>query len=268
MKRFFKLCCIILALVALAFGLLPLLVYGIFHTGVAAMLLFGGLLLAVTLLWDAFSENPQKIYRRLRAVSDHSHLHIPRWWKLLRTAICVVLIIAFTGGCILSALMVRAALCPPPQGEHTVVVLGCQVVGDRPSTMLQRRLDTASAYLTAHPDAAVVCAGGLNDDGPFSEAAVMKQYLLKQGIAQNRIYLEDRSRNTDENIRFTAQIIAQNALAPSLAISTDGFHQLRAFVYAEKNGLPAFALSAPSPWGLLPAYWVREWFGLVKAVLF
>ncbi len=255
------------ALLLLFFGLAPL-PFGVVHTGIFVLSGAGAALLAVCLLWDRFDGGPYKIHRRLYPLSDPRRpSHTPRWWRRLRALLCLMLAALACFGGVASAFMVRAAWFSPPAPGATVVVLGCQVLGDRPSTMLAYRLQAAQSWLTAHPQSAVVCSGGLNDGGPYSEAAVMQQWLVAHGIDEDRIYLEDRSANTRQNIAFTAQVIAENGLSPSLAVASDGFHQLRAEVYAAHEQLPAGALPAKTPWGLAPSYWVREWFGLVKAFL-
>lgn len=254
---------VVAALPLLFFGLAPL-PFGVVHTGIFVLSGAGAALLAVCLLWDRFDGSPYRIHRHRY---PRGPSHTPRWWRRLRALLCLMLAALACFGSAVSAFMIRAAWFSPPSPNATVVVLGCQVLGDRPSTMLACRLQAAQSWLIAHPQSAVVCSGGLNDGGPYSEAAVMRQWLVAHGIDESRIYLEDRSANTRQNIAFTAQIIAENGLSPSLAVASDGFHQLRAAVYAAHEQLPAGALPAKTPWGLAPSYWVREWFGLVKAFL-
>lgn len=257
------------AAVNLFFGLLPLLLYGIFHTGVAALLLFGLLLAVLCLFWDPPKrEAGTHIRRRLRLVSDRRRPPVPRWWKTLRVIGVAGVSACMLGASVISVLMLSAAFQTTGQETRTVIVLGCQVVEDKPSRMLDYRLDAAERYLKAHPDALAVVSGGRSPSETYSEAEVMKNELVHRGIDAARIYTEDRSANTEENIRFSEQVISQNKLPEQAAIATDSFHQLRAAVYAKRAGLSPAPLSARTPWGLLPSYWVREFFALAKAVLF
>ena len=123
-------------------------------------------------------------------------------------------------------------------------MLGCQVEREGPSLMLARRLEAALRYLEAHPDAPVVVSGGYEERAGTSEAAVMAGWLSGRGIDPARIRLEDRSHSTEENLAFSAEIIEREGLPRALAVATDGFHQYRAAIYAEKNGLTAAALPA------------------------
>ena len=140
-----------------------------------------------------------------------------------------------------------------------MVVLGCQVsASGEPTVMLRDRIDAAYDYLTAHPESRCVASGGQNDNEPISEAACIRNTLAARGIDPDRILLEDRSRSTEENLRFTAEIIRQQGLNSRVAIASDNFHQLRASVWARRCGLEAESLGCASWWPLGPGYWARE----------
>ena len=147
----------------------------------------------------------------------------------------------------------------PTRKYADIVVLGCQVSANgEPTVMLRDRIDAAYDYLTAHPESRCVASGGQNDNEPISEAACIRNTLAARGIDPDRILLEDRSRSTEENLRFTAEIIRQQGLNPRVAIASDNFHQLRASVWARRCGLEAESLGCASWWPLGPGYWARE----------
>lgn len=254
----------VLGAVSILYGLwcIP---FKVFNVGMAALLLFGVLIILIAFLWDRF-DGWGRIPRRLHEVSDLRRPPTPRWWRRLRAALCLLLALGIIACGGISVIMVRA-IHNAPGPAATVVALGCKVYGGEPSLMLQRRLDAALEYLDAHPDAPVVCSGGKGGGDVYSEAEVMAAYLTRHGVAAQRIYLEDQSVSTAQNIAFSAAIIRENGLPIQAAIATDGFHQLRGQIYAGKNGLDGRALPARTPWGIAPSYWVREWFGVAKAVL-
>ena len=169
---------------------------------------------------------------------------------------------AGAGLALLAAVLVMMAVQAgnrPGQEDCTVVVLGCQVSANgEPTVMLRDRIDAAYDYLTAHPESRCVASGGQNDNEPISEAACIRNTLAARGIDPDRILLEDRSRSTEENLRFTAEIIRQQGLNPRVAIASDNFHQLRASVWARRCGLEAESLGCASWWPLGPGYWARE----------
>lgn len=164
---------------------------------------------------------------------------------------------------VLSVMMIREMHDAPSDSNTTVVVLGCKVRDNGPSLMLARRLDAACSYLTGHPDVKVVVSGGQGKDEVVSEAECMRDYLVRRGIDSGRIYMEDKSVDTNENLRFSKEVIEKNGLPEQITLVTDGFHQLRADILAEKLGIRAYNISAATPAYLLPTYWVREWFGLI-----
>ena len=134
-----------------------------------------------------------------------------------------------------------------------------QVLEDgRPSLMLQKRIDAAYGYLSAHPDAACVASGGLDDSETVTEAQCIRSTLVSMGIDEGRIYLEDRSRSTEENLSFSAAIIREQGLPQQAVIASDNFHQQRAAIWAERDGLTPYAAGCASPWFLTAGYWARE----------
>ena len=155
-----------------------------------------------------------------------------------------------------------------PMGDSTMVVLGCQVKESGASLMLRKRLDTAFEYLTEHEDMKVIVSGGQGADEPMSEAECMFDYLIAKGISPERIYIEDKSVNTVENIEFSKKIIEENGLFFDITIVTDGYHQLRADMFAKEQGMRAYNIPASTSWYLVPTYWVREWFGIVYYTIF
>ena len=154
------------------------------------------------------------------------------------------------------------AIATKPKQEHTVVVLGCKVRNDGLSLMLLHRMQAAETYLKAHPDIPVILCGGQGDDEPMSEAQAMCNYLTEHGIEKERIYLEDKSTSTFENLQNAKDILDENELDYDITIVTDGYHQLRASLMASSLNLKADAVSAKTSWYLVPCYWVREWLGV------
>lgn len=145
----------------------------------------------------------------------------------------------------------------------TLVVLGCQVKGEAPSLMLKERLDTAFGYLEDNPKSACVVSGGQGRDEAISEALCMYNYLVNKGIDKDRIYIEDKSDSTYENLVFSDRIIKENGLYEKIGIVTNGFHEYRANMIAERIGIESFAVSADTIAFLAPTYYVREIFALL-----
>lgn len=228
-----------LCLAAAAFFLLPLWA-GIVHFGMLwpSFLL---LLAAAWLTWPGF-------FRRLLR---------PRW---LRRLVNCVIAVCMTAILVTVGRMALAAADRPAQGQKcTVVVLGCQVFPDgHPSLMLRGRIQAAYRYLTDHPEAVCIASGGQNGSEPVSEAQCIRDTLVSMGIAPERILLEDRSRSTEENLAFSARLIAERGLPTAVAVASDNFHQLRAAIWAQRSGLTPYSDGCASPWFLTAGYWARE----------
>ena len=188
-------------------------------------------------------------------------------WRVAVVAVCAVLAAGAVVMAGLGAEMVRAA-CNAPQGDETVIVLGCQVRGTRPSLTLSRRIAAAKAYLEAHPEAPCVLSGGQGNDEDISEAQCMYNELVSAGIDPARLYPEDRSTSTEENIAFSFSVVCENSLPHDIALVTDGFHQFRAQRHAKKFFDRQAAVNARTPVILLPTYVAREMAAFVFFQLF
>ena len=143
-------------------------------------------------------------------------------------------------------------------GQKTLIVLGCQVRGDVPSLMLKNRIDEAFDYLEENPEATAILSGGQGADEFMSEAECIYNNLVEKGIDKNRLIIEDKSVNTDENIKNSLKIIEEKSLSKDIALATSDFHQKRAAMICEKYGLNAHAVNAPTPAYLVPVYYTRE----------
>lgn len=144
-----------------------------------------------------------------------------------------------------------------------LIVLGAQVDENGPRPALAYRLARAAAYLEEHPETVCIVSGGKGYNEPSSEASVMKEYLLRKGIDEERILEENRSRNTSENITFSMELMKDTD--STVGIVTNNFHVFRAVSIARKKGLKkAFGLPAQSDPFYLPNNMLREFFGVVK----
>lgn len=169
---------------------------------------------------------------------------------------------------VISVKMTAAAENSPPNGKTVVIVLGCRVKGETPSLMLNKRITAACNFLKENPEAVCIASGGQGADEDISEAECIRRVLSENGISPDRIILEDRSTSTDENIRFSKEKMLENGLDGNAAIVTDGYHQFRASMIAEKYGLEAYAIPVKTSLWLIPTYWLREIFGIIYQFVF
>lgn len=155
-----------------------------------------------------------------------------------------------------------------PQEETTVVVLGCRVKNKKPSLALKERLDKTYQYLNENPKLQCILSGGQGANEEISEAKCMYQYLVSKGIDPHRLYQEDNSTSTRENILFSYQLIKKENLPKAITIITNEFHEYRAQTIARRLNIKSYAISAHTAWWLFPTYFVREIFGIVYEFIF
>lgn len=192
-----------------------------------------------------------------------------KFTKFIYMSVNICFIIFAVYGTIVTAMMAYCA-CKAPAENATAIVLGAQVKPWGPSAVLYGRISGAERYLKETPDSCAVLSGGQGEDEPMSEAQCMYNYLSEDGIDETRLYKEDKSTNTTENIKFSMEIIEENNLNTDIAIATDSYHQLRAQIIARQQGIKGDvgAVNSDTSFIYIPTFAVREWFALPYQVLF
>lgn len=153
--------------------------------------------------------------------------------------------------------------------QNTIIILGCAVRGETPSFTLSSRINAACDYLMKNPDSVAILSGGQGNNEDISEAQCMYNILTEKGISSERLYLEDKSTNTGENIAFSKQVIDEYNLSTRVAIVSSDYHLKRAKMICEKNGLEdAGTISAASTYFDKPTFYLREVLGVVKEFIF
>lgn len=147
------------------------------------------------------------------------------WLKVL-LALVLTAVLVFAGLEVYIAVHSRTQIMGQPQ---TMVIFGCQMKQDGPSVLLRDRLDTALTYLEGHPDMTVIVTGGKGDDEHQSEAQGMYDYLTAHGVDGKRIYKEDQSRNTWQNVNYTLDLMEKEGmeLTQDVVLVSNGFHLSR-----------------------------------------
>lgn len=205
--------------------------------------------------------------------SDRLFAFILSAWKHTGGRVMMILVAVLVAGCIIYAVVLSVLMAlaynDPPEEPDVVVVLGCKVRSTVPSQMLTYRLDAAYEYLTENEDAICVVSGGQGPGEDIPEAKAMYDYLIDKGISADRIIIEDKSTNTEENLKFTAEILTELDLPLNITIVSDGYHQYRAQLIANELGYSeVHSISGRTRAYLLPTYWVREWLALTEYFIF
>jgi uncharacterized SAM-binding protein YcdF (DUF218 family) len=117
-----------------------------------------------------------------------------------------------------------------------IVVLGAAQYAGRPSPVLKARLDHAISLWKRGLARRLVLTGGLGTGDTISEAAVGRRYVMKAGVADSAILLENEGRTTSASLEAVAVIMAKERLERAILVS-DPFHMLRLQIVAKRYGV-------------------------------
>jgi uncharacterized SAM-binding protein YcdF (DUF218 family) len=191
-------------------------------------------------------------------------LKFPKWIRISGKVILCVIAASFliVEGIILSHMRGKASV----NKTEYIVILGCQVNGSLASLPLLRRGYNAVNYLKRHEDVKAVITGGQGPGENITEAEAMRRLLTENGIGEERILIEDKSRSTIENLKFSHELY--NLLDKNIVIVTSDYHMFRSLSIAKKLGYKNVAgISARSQLSVLPAYLLREYAAVMYYVL-
>ncbi|WHY79620.1 YdcF family protein [Neobacillus sp. WH10] len=152
-----------------------------------------------------------------------------------------------------------------PKNADYLIVLGARVKSTVPSLAFASRINAAAKYLKENKDTIVIASGGQGTGEDISEAECIKRELVKQGINETRIILEDHSTDTYENINFSKKLIPSNAKVG--LVVTNNFHLYRAISIARDQGLDVQGLPAKTPWKAVIKSYTREYLAITKFYL-
>lgn len=186
----------------------------------------------------------------VRLTEVRGALPYPRWFlTTVRCAFCAGLaFFLFVEGVIATGFFYKC-----PENVDYLMILGAKTG----SVTLERRIDKAADYLLANPETIAVATGGKGGDENVTEAAFIREGLIRRGVPEERILVEEQSVSTLQNMAFSRQIIPQDA--KSVAFVSNDYHMFRSKSLAkgvfdcELYGLPMRSAKLS-----LPHYMVRE----------
>ncbi|MBR3898252.1 MAG: YdcF family protein [Bacilli bacterium] len=130
----------------------------------------------------------------------------------------------------------------PKFDKDYIIILGCKIKDDGTlTTILKSRTDRAIEFSRMQREAngkkiVFIPSGGKGNDEVISEAEAIKNYLMSQGIDKKDIILEDKAKNTYENIKNSYKLIKENDNI-NIAFSTTNYHVFRAGIIATKQNI-------------------------------
>ncbi len=202
------------------------------------------------------------VYHKQKRNIKNIYKRIPKIIRLFSLAFVFLCILSFV---ILEVLIIHDSRNKNIEHAYCIVLLGAGLNGSKPSLTLLQRMNAAEKYLKENKLTKVVVSGGQGNDETSTEAEIMSTLLQYTGIEPDRIIIEDKSTNTYENLSYSAKLID---IDKKILIASSGFHLFRAKNIARKLGYKNIGgIASGTPLLLLPNYYVREYFAVIKEKL-
>lgn len=120
-----------------------------------------------------------------------------------------------------------------------IIILGAGIWGDKPSPMLEDRLQEGiNLYQNGVSDKIIM--SGDHGRKEYDEVNIMKNYAIENGIPSDNIFMDHAGFSTYESI-YRAKDIFQ---AKKVVIVTQKYHLYRALYIANQLGLEAYGVGA------------------------
>ena len=189
--------------------------------------------------------------------------------KWLRRVLSAVLIVGFSFFIACEVPVLLASRGDEDVEADYLIVLGAGVNGTLPSLSMRNRLDAALGYLNAHPDCIAIVSGGQGEGEDITEAEAMYRWLRDKSIEEERLWKEERSTSTEENLAFSLAMI-EDANHADIAVVSSEYHLYRAKLLAKENhGIDLAGVAGKTSYPVLKAnYFIREAFAVAYLWVF
>ena len=188
-------------------------------------------------------------------------------WLILALAVVMLVaaylgfqFVSFAGYALLYPRLVR------DRPADWVVVLGSGLgEGGRVTPLLASRVRTGLEEFQRRGAQTLIVSGGKGSDEIRSEAEAMAEWAVDNGADPHTVQLESNSRNTEENLRFSSELVpvaVADAPAQGLIV-TSNYHVMRAAILARKLGIGAQAAGAPTAGYYWPSAMIREFVAIL-----
>ncbi len=143
--------------------------------------------------------------------------------------------------------------------------------GKLPNPVLWR-IQKAADYMKQNPEAVCVVTGGTLKWLPYPEAPELKRQLVRRGISEDRILVEDQAQDTIENLQLGVKLFSEtygleikDILESPVILVSSRYHLRRAQRLARRIGFEKVTgLGARTPVFHIPMSYLREICAYVK----
>ena len=158
----------------------------------------------------------------------------------------------------------KAAKHIPKYDKDFIIILGSKIKDDGTLTpLLKGRVDRAidfgkKQYEMTKKKIVYIPSGGKGTDEKIAEAEAIKNYLLKKGIKENQIIVEDKSTSTIENMKFSKNKIDKINKEARISFATTNYHVFRSGVIANEQGINCEGIGSKTKWYFYTNALIRE----------
>lgn len=219
-------------------------------------------------------------YSRLLSIALGAGMlgYLALWWLVLaldasRFAILLLLLGLPLGylGFAFSAFLLYGVAYPAVMARRggpvvAVIVLGSGLIRGQVPPLLAARLRRGRQLFDRFADArpVLVTSGGQGRDEPVAEGRAMADYLVADGVPEDRVLVEDASRNTRQNLALSAAVLERNGIEGPVAAVTNNFHALRAALLMRRLGIAGYTVGAPTARYYWPTAVIREFIAVLR----
>lgn len=192
---------------------------------------------------------------------------IPKIYRIIITTLFTIGLVIFIG---VESIIIYNGHHHDTQKPDYLVVLGAGLRGRSISASLLYRLETALDFHDMYPDVKIVVSGGQGKGEDMTEALAMRNFLVDNGVDPSLIIMEDKSTNTYENFLYSKNVLEEETVKEDFTITiiSNNFHMYRAKFLAKEVGFNTHGYPAPSHKASALVFYVREFFGVIKAYIF
>ncbi len=159
---------------------------------------------------------------------------------------------------------VKAANHVPKYDKDFIIILGSKINADGTlPPLLKGRADKAinfgsNQYQATKKDIIYIPSGGQGKDEVISEAEAIKKYLVKNGIKEKQIIIENKSTSTTENMKFSKNKIDKINKNAKISFATTSYHVFRSGVIANNEGIYCEGMGSKTKWYFYTNALIRE----------
>lgn len=195
---------------------------------------------------------------------------IPYLASLVRNA-AVTWLFALASACVLFFSAQLAVYClssfvnlvhlGKPKGLKQIVVLGSGIFGTAVPPLLGNRIRKGIQLQHDAPHAVLILSGGQGPGEDIPEGRAMMAWALEHGADPSRTIAEERSRNTEENLAYSARLFPDPT--GKTAIVSTRYHVLRALLISKRLHMDAVGYGSAATWYFSLNAMLREFIAFV-----